>query len=1175
MANVLTILLKAVDEASAPISAVAKSVSHLHDNGLVPLQHALGVGLKAAAMGAVAGLGALAGGIWSSVSAASDMEQALADISASMGTSAEETAQLKGLIGDLGMDPTLKVSATEAAAAIGTLGTAGVSVTDILNGAAKSTVLLANSTGADFASAAAMASDTMKLFGIDAKDMKTAVDGITSVTVASKFGIDDYRLALANAGGMASAVGVEFDDFNTAIAGIAPKFSGGAEAGTGFRSLLQRLVPQSKTATEEMQRLGMITKDGSNRFYDANGNLKSMAEIAEVLQETIGGLSEQQKNSALTTIFGADAMNAALGIAEQGVVVYADVGEAAKALGVSIESLSGAAAGGITAFEALQVQMAKTDAEESARKRMETFKGSMEILAGTFDAVKMQIGDAFLPMFTDMSNRFSAFLASVAPQIQEWATAFAQNLEALVNWIMAVVEDGDTMNDWLTHMSPALQNVVLGVVNLVDWVRNAIVVIRDVAAPIAEAISKFVSWKDILGAVAIVAASAVIPALGAFVTAAWPVVAVAATLVAGVSALRYAWESDFNGIRTLVSSSLTYLRDLFGPVLNTIRNFGGDALREIVAWASGNQTQFTAVTQIWNQVKATAQAMFSDMVAYVRTNIPVWSAQLAEWGRAAWQWVVDATQPALGKLAEWGGALLRWLVGQIPTLISTMLQWATALVTWIGESLPKAIEQFSTWLTGIMNWGSGTGRSAFGQMIVDFGVAMVTQVGPALLKLAEALLTALAQIVLAVAEGALKIGWSIISNIAQALFDWKGIEANLSGIRDGMIANISGWTAPIRQKADLLVPAIRDGINAFARDPVGAINGVFDGLSGAINGRIDGSGSLKDRLFTGARESVVRMKDGFNSVANDPVGAIQAIVGGVVSAFNAVMDGFKNHAGGSVRDLLGRISGGLTSIDLGAVLRTALNGLIDAFNGMMDGFKNHTGASTRDLLGRIGGALTSVDLGGTLRTALNGMLNAFNGMMDGFKNHASSGVQDLMGRMRSALGGDLAGGMRTALQGIIDAFNGVMDGFRNHVSGVMSGIGGNIINGIKSGITSGLHSLYNTLSSMADSIPQWVRDALGINSPSKVFMELGKNVMQGFTLGIEQLSQMPQLAIAGVADGVISTGNSALSGGTGGTTINNTQSRTNNFSVSLAGGSATDPFETTRLLNALYGGASA
>lgn len=88
-------------------------------------------------------------------------------------------------------------------------------------------------------------------------------------------------------------------------------------------------------------------------------------------------------------------------------------------------------------------------------------------------------------------------------------------------------------------------------------------------------------------------------------------------------------------------------------------------------------------------------------------------------------------------------------------------------------------------------------------------------------------------------------------------------------------------------------------------------------------------------------------------------------------------------------------------------------------------------------------------------------------------------------------------------------------------------------------------------------------------------MELGKNVMQGFTLGIEQLSQMPQLAIAGVADGVISTGNSALSGGTGGTTINNTQSRTNNFSVSLAGGSATDPFETTRLLNALYGGASA
>ncbi|MEZ4622076.1 MAG: hypothetical protein R2867_42120 [Caldilineaceae bacterium] len=51
--------------------------------------------------------------------------------------------QLKGLIQDLGLDPKLKVSATEAADAIEMLGRNGLRMDDILSGAARSTVLLA------------------------------------------------------------------------------------------------------------------------------------------------------------------------------------------------------------------------------------------------------------------------------------------------------------------------------------------------------------------------------------------------------------------------------------------------------------------------------------------------------------------------------------------------------------------------------------------------------------------------------------------------------------------------------------------------------------------------------------------------------------------------------------------------------------------------------------------------------------------------------------------------------------------------------------------------------------------------------------------------------------------------------------------------------------------------
>ena len=266
MASNLQIIINGVDNASGAFSDVGNAMGDLEGKsgslltkGLGPLQSMLGTGLKVAAGVAVTAVGALGAGLASSVSDAADFQQGMADIQASMGASAEDTAKLKQLILDLGIDPKLKVSAQEAAAAIGQLGTAGVSIDDILKGTARSTVLLANATGADFADAASIASDVSKLWSIDAGNLTHAVDGITAATVASKFNINDYRLALAQAGGVAATVGVSFDDFNATIAAISPSFASGSDAGTSFKVFLQRLVPSSDKATEAMQELGLIT----------------------------------------------------------------------------------------------------------------------------------------------------------------------------------------------------------------------------------------------------------------------------------------------------------------------------------------------------------------------------------------------------------------------------------------------------------------------------------------------------------------------------------------------------------------------------------------------------------------------------------------------------------------------------------------------------------------------------------------------------------------------------------------------------------------------------------------------------------------------------------------------------------------------------------------------------
>lgn len=353
--------------------------------GVNPAVAVLGLGL----LGVATVAGGFAAAIGTSTSKAADLEAQLDAVQAISGATDAEMSQLRDTIDQLALDPDLKVSAFEAADAMEKLAGNGLAVADIVNGAAEATVLLANATGAEFGPAATTATDVMAIFGIRAEEMTGAVNGITSVVNASKFEFGDYQLALAQAGGVAASVGVEFDDFNTSIAGISSLFASGSDAGTSYKTFLQRLIPASTDAAEQMKKLGIITADGRNQFFDANGQLKDMADIAGILDTSLSGLSEEQRNNALSTIFGTDAMRAAVGLANLGEKGFSD----------------------------LQATMAKTSAADAAATRMGNLKGALEILSGVVESVQLQVGDKFIPLWTMLAQKAAGFLSGNADQI--------------------------------------------------------------------------------------------------------------------------------------------------------------------------------------------------------------------------------------------------------------------------------------------------------------------------------------------------------------------------------------------------------------------------------------------------------------------------------------------------------------------------------------------------------------------------------------------------------------------------------------------------------------------------------------------------------------------------------------------------------------------------------------
>lgn len=81
-------------------------------------------------------------------------------------------------------------------------------------------------------------------------------------------------------------------------------------------------------------------------------------------------------------------------------------------------------------------------------------------------------------------------------------------------------------------------------------------------------------------------------------------------------------------------------------------------------------------------------------------------------------------------------------------------------------------------------------------------------------------------------------------------------------------------------------------------------------------------------------------------------------------------------------------------------------------------------------------------------------------------------------------------------------------------------IGRGIIDGIINGINEAKHKLMDAAREIADSLPQWVKDLLGIKSPSTVFAGIGDMMMVGWAQGIERSAPLVANALRGAYNGL-------------------------------------------------------
>lgn len=326
-----------------------------------------------------------------------------------------------------------KYSATQAAQGIEELVKAGVSVSDIMNGGLSGALNLATAGELELKDAAEIASTALNAFRDDNISVAQAADILAGAANASATDVGELKFGLSRVSAVAAGVGLNFKDTATALAVFAQNGLKGEDSGTSLKTMLLNLTPHTKAAAEQMSVLGLgatnagqayqwLTDKGmkpaskmttdvidslmklakrqagagasaakvakeydklaqysgfaSSAFYDANGNLKSMSDIAGILQGALKSLNSEQRQQALQTMFGTDAIRA-------GNILYKE---------------------GAKGIDGMAASMDKIKASDVAKKKLDNFKGTVEQLKGSLETAGISIGNALLPALKSVTE---------------------------------------------------------------------------------------------------------------------------------------------------------------------------------------------------------------------------------------------------------------------------------------------------------------------------------------------------------------------------------------------------------------------------------------------------------------------------------------------------------------------------------------------------------------------------------------------------------------------------------------------------------------------------------------------------------------------------------------------------------------------------------------------------
>jgi TP901 family phage tail tape measure protein len=617
-----------------------------------------------------------------SVDTAAQFEQSMLTIQTMTGASGDEMQQMSDYATEMGASTVF--SSNEAADAMVMLSKAGMSNAEIMGGGLNAALTLATAGEMSLSDAAGTVANSMNQFGLDASQANEATAALAGAANASTADVSDLALGLSQCGTMAASAHWSIQDTTGALGAFAAAGINGSDAGTSLKQMLMSLENPADSTAKLMDQLGIS-------LYNQDGSMKSVCQVADMLRDKLGGMSEEQRNSAMATIFGSDAVRVAN-------VLY---NEGSEGLQKYIDAASD-----------------QNAAQDLAQSKMSGTSGAIEQMNGAVDTAKQKLGEALAPavqtlagFIGDLADRFANLPAPV-----QTAIAVIGGVAAAIGPLLSIV--GMMMGGFISlGVAIPMIGAALGAVG------SAIGAVVSAISPVGLAIAAVIVVIKLLwdncewfrdGVIGIwnaigTAITTVVTAIGTFLQGAWTAIGAAVTIL--LTAIQTVFETVWNAIKTVVEAVITAIAVVIGTQIYIWQTIISTALGIIQGIFSTVWNAISGVVSgVLNAISGVVSSVWSAISGFISAVMGTISGVIA----GAWNAISGAVSSAMNAISStvsgiWNAisstvsGVVNGIYNAVSGAFNNVLSAASSIFGRVKDAIVRPVEAAKSAVKGIVD----------------------------------------------------------------------------------------------------------------------------------------------------------------------------------------------------------------------------------------------------------------------------------------------------------------------------------------------------------------------------------------------------------------------------------------------------------------------------------------